>query len=207
MDSTALFDQRAAEYDAWFEENPLILAAEIEAVRQVTPPFRRGLEVGVGTGRFAQALGIREGVEPSTAMAAYAEARGIRVTQGYAQDLPFEKGLFDAVFMITVDCYLKELGPALEECHRVLTPEGRLIMGHVDIDAPLGVVYEEARDQDPFYKNAYFRGTDQILAELDRAGFEPVEIRQTVDSFDDHTHPVRPGYGQGVFVALCAVKR
>ena len=135
MDSTGLFNERAGEYDAWYENNPLILAAEIEAVRQVTPPFEDALEVGVGTGRFAQALGVKLGLEPSSGMAAYARARGIEVVEGFAEALPFENESFDAVFMITVDCYLEELSPVLNECHRCF-PRGHLILGHVDIDAP-----------------------------------------------------------------------
>ncbi|HPX93385.1 MAG TPA: methyltransferase domain-containing protein [Bacillota bacterium] len=206
MDSTGLFNERAGEYDAWYENNPLILAAEIEAVRQVTPPFEDALEVGVGTGRFAQALGVKLGLEPSSGMAAYARARGIEVVEGFAEALPFENESFDAVFMITVDCYLEELSPVLNECHRVLSPHGHLILGHVDIDAPLGAVYEEERDQDPFYKNAYFRGTKEMLTELDRAGFELVKIRQTVFTFENVAQEVREGHGDGVFVAMCAVK-
>jgi len=207
MNSTELFNQRADEYDAWFEENPLILEAEIEAVRQVTPPFSRALEVGVGTGRFAQALGVRLGLEPSRAMAAYARDRGIEVVEGYAEALPFNDGTFDAVFMITVDCYLEELAPALHECRRVLSEKGSLVMGHVDIDAPLGAVYEKERDEDPFYRDAYFRGTRKVLDQLDLAGFEVTKIRQTVYTFENVVQEVREGYGDGVFVALCAVKR
>jgi len=201
-----LFNQRADEYDAWFRDNPLILASEIEAVRQVTPPFTRALEVGVGTGRFAQALGVPLGVEPSEAMAAYARARGIQVVPGHAEALPFPDAYFDAVFMITVDCYLEDLAPALEECHRVLMDQGHLILAHIDIDAPLGRVYEEERDRDPFYRNAFFRGSREVLEQITQAGFEPGAIRQTIESFDNVFQPVRPGYGDGVFVALCAVK-
>ncbi len=202
-----LFNQRADEYDTWFEDNPLILEAEIEAVRQVTPSFSRALEVGVGTGRFAQALGVKLGLEPSRAMAAYARDRGIEVVEGYAEALPFDDGAFDAVFMITVDCYLEELAPALHECRRVLSEKGNLVMGHVDIDAPLGAVYEEARDEDPFYRDAYFRGTNEVLDQLDRAGFAVTKIRQTVYTFQNVVQEVREGHGDGVFVALCAVKR
>ncbi len=207
MGSTELFNERAAEYDEWFEDNPQILAAEIEAIRQVTPPFSRGLEVGVGTGRFARAMGVKLGVEPSEAMAAFARDRGIEVVRAYAEALPFHDGSFDAVFMITVDCYLEEVAPALMEGRRVLAEGGFLILGHVDIDAPLGRVYEAERDEDPFYRNAFFRGTRTMLEELDRAGFEVTAVRQTIESFDAGEHEVRPGHGDGVFVALSALKR
>lgn len=204
MSRIELFDELADEYDQWFDDNPLIVASEIEALRQVTPPFEKALEVGVGTGRFAEALGIRLGVEPSQPMAAYARARGIEVISGVAEALPFEDASFDAVFMITVDCYLPEVAPIFEECRRVLTADGHLIMGHVDIDAPLGEVYLQAQDQDPFYRDACFRGTTEILAELDKAGFEVTVIRQTVYSFENTLQEVREGHGDGAFVALCA---
>ncbi len=207
MRSKELFNQRAQEYDQWYDDNPLILESEIEAVRQVTPPFERALEVGVGTGRFAQALGIRLGLEPSEAMAALARARGIEVVEGVAEALPFEDGSFDAVFLITVDCYLEELAPALLECRRVLIGGGHLILGHVDIDAPLGAVYEAEKDQDPFYREAIFRGTAEVLDELDQAGFDVKAIRQTVTSFEPVRQPVCEGHGDGIFVALRAVKR
>lgn len=203
---TTLFDKLADEYDQWFEDNPLILESEIEAIKQVTPPFENALEVGVGTGRFASALGVRLGLEPSEPMAALARKRGIKVIQGRAEDLPFEDESFDSLFLITVDCYLPQLAPALDECRRVLMPGGRLIMGHVDIDAPLGQVYLREKDQDPFYREASFRGAEEILEALEKAGFELADIRQTVYSFDNVFHEIRQGHGQGVFVALCALK-
>lgn len=207
MSAHELFNNLADEYDQWFEDNPLILESEIEAIRQVTPPFTRALEVGVGTGRFASALGIPLGVEPSKAMAAYARKRGIEVIPGVGEALPFDNASFDAVFMITVDCYLPLLAPVFAECRRVLEDCGHLILGHVDIDAPLGEVYLEAQDEDPFYKEAYFRGTRTVLGELEDAGFEVTRIRQTVYSFDNRVHEVREGHGDGVFVALCARKK
>ncbi len=100
MSAHELFNNLADEYDQWFEDNPLILESEIEAIRQVTPPFTRALEVGVGTGRFASALGIPLGVEPSKAMAAYARKRGIEVIPGVGEALPFDNASFDAVPII-----------------------------------------------------------------------------------------------------------
>ena len=207
MNQSDLFDRLANEYDQWFEDNPLILASEIEAVRQVTPTFTRAVEVGVGTGRFSEALGVPLGVEPSFGMARFAESRGITVVRGVAEALPFHDASFDTVFMITVDCYLESLAPAFSECYRILEPDGHLVIAHVDIDAPLGEVYRAEQDSDPFYRDAYFRGTREVLRALDDAGFEVQKIRQTVYSFEDILHEVRPGHGEGVFVTLLAKKR
>jgi hypothetical protein len=54
------------------------------------PKSGTGVEIGVGTGRFAEPLGIRVGVEPSKAMRQVAQKRGIEVIDGVAQVLPFD---------------------------------------------------------------------------------------------------------------------
>jgi SAM-dependent methyltransferase len=83
-----VFDENAAAYDAWFDENPSIYRMELEAVRGFIPAIGEGLEIGVGTGRFALPLGITIGVEPSPRMAALARQRGIEVREGIAEALP-----------------------------------------------------------------------------------------------------------------------
>ncbi len=40
------------------------------SVKQFIPTGKNGLEVGVGTGRFAAELGIKNGIEPAPNMAA-----------------------------------------------------------------------------------------------------------------------------------------
>ncbi len=53
-----VFDERAAEYDAWFEGS-LLFAIEREALQELaTPLLGPKLEIGVGPGRFAEALGV-----------------------------------------------------------------------------------------------------------------------------------------------------
>jgi len=63
----SLFDSLASEYDAWFEqEGKLIFDIEVKAFQEMLPLLPKPwLEVGVGSGRFAQALGIETGVDPS----------------------------------------------------------------------------------------------------------------------------------------------
>ena len=59
------FDELAAEYDAWFESEcgRAVFAQEVECLRRImSPATGGGLEVGVGTGRFAAALGVTEGI-------------------------------------------------------------------------------------------------------------------------------------------------
>ena len=81
----SIFDLLALDYDGWFEdEGKLLFAIEAEAFRRVLPSLPKPwLEVGVGSGRFAQALGIENGIDPSVRCVPH----GIR-TSGYQCSSP-----------------------------------------------------------------------------------------------------------------------
>ncbi|MGM0425100.1 MAG: SAM-dependent methyltransferase, partial [Thermodesulfobacteriota bacterium] len=61
------FEKYSEAYEQWFEENPEAYRTELELIHGLLPPqpAARGLEVGVGSGRFAAPLGLDTGVEPS----------------------------------------------------------------------------------------------------------------------------------------------
>ena len=132
------FEQYADEYDAWFERNPAAYRTELRAIKAALPASGSGLEIGVGTGRFAAPLGVRAGIDPSPAMAAIARTRGIEVTIGRAELLPFAAEEFDYALMVTTICFVDDLGAAFREAARVLKPGGRLIVGFIDRESPLG---------------------------------------------------------------------
>ena len=81
MNDSNPYETYADEYKSWFKENDLLFTSELDAIRQLIPSFEKGLEIGVGTGLFAQALGIKEGIEPSAAMRKKAELRGVRASR------------------------------------------------------------------------------------------------------------------------------
>ena len=84
------FEKYSDRYDEWFETHSDIYHAELEAIRQLMPfPQGKGLEVGVGSGKFAIPLGIKIGVEPSENMAVKAEKQGIQVFRHVAEKLQF----------------------------------------------------------------------------------------------------------------------
>ena len=61
-DKIIAFEENVAEYDAWFENNRETFSAELEAIKGFVPSVGKGVEIGVGTGRFASSLGITIGV-------------------------------------------------------------------------------------------------------------------------------------------------
>ncbi len=89
MNRNNVFDTYTEEYEEWFNKNKFAYLSEIEALKKVIPAGK-GLEVGVGTGRFAEPLGIDIGVDPSENMLKIAKLRGIKTFQGYGENLPFK---------------------------------------------------------------------------------------------------------------------
>ena len=71
-----IFDKFYKEYDRWYDDNKFIFLSELEAVRKVIPEEGRGLEIGVGSGRFASELYIGFGLDPSINMLRLAKKRG-----------------------------------------------------------------------------------------------------------------------------------
>jgi ubiquinone/menaquinone biosynthesis C-methylase UbiE len=204
-----VFNHSALEYDDWFVRNEMAYRSELAAVKAILPPGGRSLEIGVGTGRFAAPLGIEVGVEPAKAMAAIARKRGIKVLEAYAEELPFEDESFDFVLMVTVLCFLADPFRALREATRVLKPRGRLIIGMIDPDSPLGRVYETNKKKSKFYRQAKFHPVGQVLKWLEDLGYADLKTCQTI--FQDSAtvkvpQPVNEGHGEGVFVVIAGEK-
>jgi ubiquinone/menaquinone biosynthesis C-methylase UbiE len=91
------------------------------------------LDVGCGTGRFAEPLadhfGVRVlGIDPSRTMldVARPKLRSDRVTfeQAPAQAMPLAAGSIDMVFMSMVFHHFPDARAVARECHRVLRPRG-----------------------------------------------------------------------------------
>jgi SAM-dependent methyltransferase len=154
--SIKTFNQLADRYDNWFDRHPAVFQSEVEALKKVLPKLGEGLEVGVGSGRFAAALGIKTGVDPSEKLRAMAKIRGISVFEGVAEALPFPKETFDYILFGTVLCYLNSPLGGLIEAKRVLKPGGSLIIAMIDRNSALGQSYEARKQDNPFYRDARF---------------------------------------------------
>jgi SAM-dependent methyltransferase len=207
MPKTAPFEAHVQRYEAWFEKYPHVYAAELKAVQALIPKKGFGIEVGVGTGRFAGPLGCRLGVEPSLKMAQRAMRGGIRVAAGVAEALPLGGERFDFVLMVTTVCFVDDIYRAFEECYRVLKRSGVLIVGFVDRASPLGQVYLAHQNENVFYKDASFYTVDEIMGAMKQTGFRDFDFRQTI--FGDLSQvtpeePVTTGCGQGAFVVVSA---
>ena len=211
MIKTEIFDKRAAEYDQWFDNHKAVFQSEVEALREALPPgLSHGIEVGLGTGRFALALGIKEGIEPARGMREMAANRGIEVMNATAEHLPYKDLHFDFVMMVSCINYLDDVQEAFREAHRVLKHGGRIIVGSIEKDSPVGQAYEARRQQSLFYREATFYLTEKLVERLKKAGFRNFGFTQTlfqpIENFQEVEQP-RPGYGEGSFTIIKAFKK
>jgi len=202
MPKTEPFEKYSDAYDEWFKKNSDQYNAELEAIRQlISSPGAEGMEVGVGSGKFAAPLGIKIGVEPSEKMAIKARKQGIHVYPGVAEELPFSDGRFDFVLMVTTICFVDDVMRSFRETFRVLKPGGHIIVGFIDKDSVLGRQYVDKKEKSKFYKEATFFSTQEVLKYLEEAGFGVVKIKQTLIP-GELRETILDGFGKGAFVVI-----
>ena len=205
MPKTKPFDENYEQYEEWFENNKYAYLSELKAVKHFIPEDKRGIEIGIGSGKFAVPLGIKIGVDPSKAMEKLARERGLKVYIGVGEKLPFESSSFDFALMVTAICFLDDVEKSFSEVKRILKPGGSFIIGFVDKQSALGKQYLRYKNENVFYKIAEFFSTKQVIEILKNTGFKNFEIVQTVFgelSSINKIQNFKEGFGKGGFVVI-----
>ncbi|MBW2163617.1 MAG: class I SAM-dependent methyltransferase [Deltaproteobacteria bacterium] len=203
------FDEIAESYDSWYDDNPLF-QFELNALNEVVSVSPLSLEVGVGSGRFSHALGIRYGVDPAPGLLALAKNRGVVSIQAMAEALPFKKNSLEQIFFIFSLCFLEDSFKALQEAAGVLKTGGLLIIGFVPKDSNWGNLYEQKKQEGHLlYKYASFFCLEDLLSNIKKAHFRIVGGASTLFQSPKlkkyHTEkPIRGLYSKAGFVVLVA---
>lgn len=179
--SSQVFHERAEEYDTWFD-NSLLFAIEKAAIQSLgisfSPP---ALEVGVGPGRFAEALQIRLGIDPAMAPLLLAKKRGICTCQAIAEELPFATSSLGAIFLLFTLCFLESPTRFLQECSRVLRHDAPLVVGFVPADSAWGRNLRQKKEHGhPFYQSARFSTIAQLQQLLTENSFHICKSASTL---------------------------
>ena len=180
MARTEAFEKHSEEYEAWFETHPKLYEAEIKTIQTLLLPFENGVEIGIGSGRFALPLGIKKGIEPSKKMAQIARSKGLEVIEGVAEKLPLKDERYDFVLMITTICFVDDALQSLNEIYRILKPGGFVIIGFVEKDSEIGKLYEKNRIKSRFYKEATFYSAKEVIELMEKSGLEEITSYQTL---------------------------
>ena len=196
MKSKEVFENLASRYDAWYEGNVgrVAFPEEVECLRPLLAGLPRPhLEVGVGSGRFAAALGVEVGLDPAYSMLHLARHRGVQVVQGAGERLPFPEETFGAVLLVVTLCFVDDPLLVLKESARVLQPGGATLLGLVLQESPWAEAYrEKGRRGHPFYAVAHFYTLQEVEGMVERARLQMGRCRSALLGKPGQVTPPKP---------------
>jgi len=179
-----VFDVFAERYDAWYDKPFGKSAFNLEKAciaslcKNLTQPF---LEIGVGTGRFAEVLKIEYGIDSSVGVLRFAKKRGAAVIRGKGEKLPFPNKSFGAVFIIVTLCFVDEPIKVLEEASRTLRDDGCIILGLILRESPWASFYmSKGSAGNIFYKVARFYSLNELEVLLQKTNLKITGASSTI---------------------------
>lgn len=166
------FESLATEYDSWFDGNPLF-EIELAALRAVENGFIRPfLEIGVGPGRFAQALQTEYGIDPAFSPLQLARSRSILGIRAVGEQLPVQSGCMGTVFILFTMCFLADPVQVNREIYRILAPGGKLVLGMIPRQSEWGKsLLQKKKENHPFYRYANLKSVEETIIMATECGF------------------------------------
>ena len=179
-----IFDLITEEYDSWYdsEKGKPLYESELHCLKPLIedclPPV---LEVGVGTGRFAQRFPEAIGIDPALNALRYAQRRGVGVSQATGEMLPFRNETFGTIFIVLTLCFVQNPLAVLSEAKRVLKREGSIVIGFIHKDSSWGALYEvKKKHGHPIYSKAQFYSLEDVEKLLRQTGLAISKVRSTL---------------------------
>lgn len=207
-EKVSYYDKNWKEYDEWYDTHQAIYQSEIKALEKIVPSGR-GLEIGIGTGRFATVFSVQFGLDPSFNMLKLAKQRNIRVVQGFGECLPFKNESFNFILIVFTIEFVDNPRLFLKEAARTLKKKGAFILGILDRNSRWGKFYEKQTTQSKAYSAFRSRTPKEILEIFENIDMEFKEAFQTLFHHPPDINQIeepRRGFGQGGFVVVKAKK-
>ncbi len=155
----------------WFVGRRAILESFVEPIAtdlKASGEPVKILDVGCGTGanlEMLAAFGEPEGVDMSDDALAFCRERGLKVSKGLAEELPFEDGAFDFATALDVIEHLDDDVAGLKEMFRVVRSGGRVL-----IFVPAFMWLWGVQDDISDHRIRYTK--QQITDRIEQAGFQ-----------------------------------
>ena len=176
-DSIKAFDKVAGSYDSWYAEakGRQVFDAERRAVDMFLPDVSLGLEIGAGTGIFAESLAKASRpivcLDASKEMLSKAKERGGPTILGSAQSLPLRVGCLGFAYMITVAEFLADPRRAFEEANTALRADSPLVTLFINRASSWGELYNSMGEKgDPVFSHARLYSEGEMIDMLTTSG-------------------------------------
>jgi len=173
------FDKVAFSYDAWYEteKGRQVLSSERRIVAGFLPNDGIGLEIGAGTGVFAEALtNSRRSVvclDLSHKMLARAAGRGLPCVLGSAEAMPLRSRTLGFAYMVTVIEFLEDPVVSLKEASRVTFRNAPIVTLFINRESDWGELYIAIAEKgDPIFSHAHLYTLDEVEEIARRAGLK-----------------------------------
>ena len=191
------FDRVAGIYDAtrWSGVPPEIMKKLLVAMKETFASCRTVLDVGTGTGRFAQYFNDSGfdivGIDASLSMMAKAREKKVRnLVQADAHCLPFRDRVFDGAIMIHVLHLLRDWVQVVGEVGRVT---GKVVVAEVEggegfsprlryleLRQAMGYPLDRFSDGEAVLRRVVPPATVKLVGDY----WRDVDVHQEIDSFD-----------------------
>jgi len=188
-DKIEAFDTVAGIYDDWYDhpQGKQVFEAEKNALDQMIPRTGLGIEIGAGTGVFAESLTNIDRtilcLDPSVEMIKKARKRKMPCLLGVGLPLPIRRDLLDFGYMVTVLEFLNDLVALFKEVKHNSKQNAALSILFINSDSSWGELYRNIGEKgDPVFKQATLFSLEKVSTLLDKSGYSIIDAKGTLNS-------------------------
>jgi len=174
-------------YDDWYNhpQGRQVYDAELKGVDMHIPKEGIGLELGAGTGIFAEQLtGVRRTVvclDPSGEMLKKAAERGMASVLGVGEALPLRVGVLDFTYMVTVLEFLEDPAAVLREIRETAKEGAELTILFINSESSWGDFYQDIGSKgDTVFRHARLYTMVEVEALMTVSGYRVTEKAGTL---------------------------
>jgi len=190
------FDEAANFYDEWYQtsKGKQVFIVERDAVEALLPDEGIGIEIGAGTGIFAEALTKKSRsvvcLDTSSGMISEAKSRGLTSIIGDAKKLPLRGKILDFAYLITLIEFLESPVEALNEIRDSMKNGGDLVAVTINKDSKWGEYYQKiGREGAPVMSQARFYTQEEVKRMFLEAGWALESFFGTLTKGPDEQKP------------------
>lgn len=186
-DAIRAFDLVAGTYDDWYyhPQGRQIFDAELKVVDLLIPKVGIGMELGAGTGIFAEHLTRAERtiicLDPSMEMLKKAVDRRMASVMAVGEALPLRVGVLDFTYLVTVLEFLDEPVAVIGEIRETAKRGAGLTALFINSESSWGDLYRDIGSKgDPVFRNARLYTMVEVEALITISGYSVTERAGTL---------------------------